>query len=44
MENENVKSSNEKEDTKSAAEDISEIYERQSRRYSKNLNVGNEVK
>lgn len=42
MENENTKNENEKE--KSSAEEISEIYERQARRYSKNLDVGNEVK
>lgn len=43
MENEN-ENKNENEKTKTTAEDISEIYERQSRRYSKNLDVGNEVK
>ena len=44
MENENVKSDSENKNVKSDAEEISEIYERQSRRYSKNLDVGNEVK
>ena len=39
---ENVINQNEK--TKTTAEDISEIYERQSRRYSKNLDAENEVK
>lgn len=38
MDNENINQSN------TAAEEISEIYERQSRRYSKTLDVENEVK
>ena len=44
MEEENVKNNSDTENSENAAENISEIYERQSRRYSKNLDVGNEVK
>ena len=47
MENKNTTQENvinENEKIKTTAEDISEIYERQSRRYSKNLDAENEVK